>query len=62
MMELLQKLNIEGDIMVRAGQGILKILLVMLAVKLSIRILVALSDKFYQSRLKAVLYRMPGRS
>lgn len=38
MMELLQKLNIEGDIMVRAGQGILKILLVMLAVKLSIRI------------------------
>lgn len=53
MVELLQKLNIEGDIMVRAGQGILKILLVILAVKLSIRLLVALSDKFYQRQAES---------
>ena len=39
--------------MVRIGQGILKILLVILAVKLSIKLLVALSDKFYRKQAES---------
>ena len=53
MLDFLQKFNVEEGVVIGIGQGILKILLVILAVKLSIRILGALSDKFYQRQAES---------
>jgi small-conductance mechanosensitive channel len=53
MAEFLQGLNIQGASIAMIGQGILKILLVIAAVKLSIKVLGALADKFFQKQAES---------
>lgn len=53
MLELLQSINIGGVSLITIGQNILKILLVILAVRLAIRLLGTFSDKFYKKQAES---------
>ncbi|MDD3298011.1 MAG: mechanosensitive ion channel family protein [Firmicutes bacterium] len=53
MSEFLQSINFDGVSFIAIGQNIIKIILVVFAVKASIRILGAFSDKFYQKQAES---------